>query len=259
MTDDRSAAPLLIVGFHRSGTSAVARMFHTAGVDLGSSLLGAEPANPHGHFEDVEVVSLHDTFLARAGLTWKSLDADTGRLPEPSASELAELIQRRDAPGHMWGAKDPRLCLFLDSWLRIAPDARVVVVFRRPDEAIRSLHMRHSRRHVDTRGTDPSDLDFWRLPDLGIALWIHYHRRLLSSLETARNLHVVDFSDRASLERLVSTLADRWDLALNTSTVPDLDPHLGKPTDSPVEVRSPQLLEDATSIWSALQTLRSSH
>lgn len=257
MSQSISERPILIVGFHRSGTSAVARMFHAAGVDLGQKLLGSEPANPYGHFEDLEVVELHDTFLARAGKTWKSAGANGAPVaPEPfseqSAAELRSLIDQRRASGVLWGAKDPRLCLYLDRWLGVVPDARVVVVVRRPDEAIRSLHMRHSRRHVETRGVDRSDLDFWREPDLALELWVHYHERLLSAIGAAREPHFVDFNDRKSLERLVPTIAARWDIDLSGTTLPSLDPHLGRSTGLTVEVRSTRLLAEATEVWSGL-------
>jgi len=245
-------SPLLIAGFHRSGTSAVAQMFHAAGVHLGDTLLGAEPSNPYGHFEDLDVVTLHDTFLESSGHTWKSTQSATESLDEDSKDQLRSLIDQRTRSRRLWGVKDPRLCLFLAEWLSIVPNAHVVVVIRRPDQAIRSLYMRHARRHVDTRGIDPSDLDFWREPDLGLQLWVHYHRLLLRSLTADTSVHFVDFSDRDSVQNIVSTVASRWRLELDTTKVPPLDAGLGQSTVAPVEVRSAELLDEAHAVWNAL-------
>ena len=246
--------PLLIVGFHRSGTSAVARMFHHAGVDLGERLLGAEPANPYGHYEDVDAVTMHDEFLERGGDTWKSADAARTPLDAMSRDALASYIARRD-DGGLWGVKDPRLCLYLDEWLRARADANVVVVIRRPGDAISSLHMRHSRRHVDIRGADSSDVDFWRDPDLGVKLWIRYHESVLACVEASNGPLVVDFADRGALSRLVAGARERWDLPLTTDDPVLPDPRLGNTAQRPIEIGSPALIDRAADVWSSLQRL----
>ncbi len=248
-------SPVLIAGFHRSGTSAVARMFHSAGLHLGEELLGAEPSNPYGHFEDVGVVALHDSTLEHAERTWKSTTSVPLPLENDFAQSLRTLVEQREQNHTHWGVKDPRLCLFLKEWLSVVPDARVVVIFRRPDETIRSLHMRHAQRHVQTRGIDPTDLDFWREPDLGLSLWVHYHRELLEALPAATQTHVVDFADRSAVEDIVPLLARRWSLDLDTTNLPALDAQLGNTSVAPIEVRSNKLMDEATDIWRALQRL----
>lgn len=248
-------SPVLIAGFHRSGTSAVARMFHAAGLHLGNELLGAEPSNPYGHFEDVDVVALHDSILELTERTWKSTTAVPQPIEKNSAERLRTFIEQREQSQALWGVKDPRLCLFLSEWLSVVPDARVVVIFRRPDETIRSLHMRHAQRHVETRGVDPTDLDFWREPDLGLSLWVHYHRELLKALPLATQIHVVDFSDRSAVEDIVPTVDRRWHLDLDSSNLPALDAQLGHTSVAPIEVRSEALMDEATDIWRALQRL----
>ena len=62
---------LIIAGFHRSGTSLVCQLLHRAGLFLGDELLGATFSNPNGHFEDAEVVELHERILADNGRTWR--------------------------------------------------------------------------------------------------------------------------------------------------------------------------------------------
>ncbi|MFT7476501.1 MAG: hypothetical protein ACI81L_003456 [Verrucomicrobiales bacterium] len=245
--------PLLITGFHRSGTSAVARTLHAAGLHLGDELLGAEPANPYGHYEDIGVVALHDEALAAQGLTWKSTTGPIRPIDSAANVKIRRLVSERSRTDAPWGVKDPRLCLFLSEWLEAEPRSAVVVVIRRPDEVIQSLHRRHTRRSVDTRRRDASDLDFWRTPDLGLRLWIHYYERLLAALPPDDQVLFVDYSDRDQVDRIVDVIATRWHLPLTTEDVPALDPRLGAPSVKPVEVRDRALLVEATTLWTELR------
>lgn len=242
--------PLLITGFHRSGTSAVARVLHRAGLDLGDDLLGAEPSNPHGHYEDVTVIAAHDAALAAHDLTWK----DAAPCPLPSTtlrSDIAAFVSSRSHSA-LWGVKDPRMCLFLGEWLAAIPHARVLVVARRPGAAIASLHRRHVRRSVDTRRVDATDLNFWKDPDLGLRLWIHYHEQLLAFLP--KDSVVVDFDNRSTIEQLPSMLRQRWGLPFVSVDANRLDPELGGAGDA-IEVRDLALLALAQETWAKLPIL----
>lgn len=240
--------PVLIAGFHRSGTSAVARGLHAAGLHLGDQLLGAEPANPYGHFEDEKVIALHDGVLDGAGLTWKSLErvADRSAIVETIANYAAE--RARNAADSPWGVKDPRLCLFLDEWIQAAPTASVVFVVRSPGAVVDSLHRRHVRRHVDSGGIDPSDLDFWRIPDLGLKLWLHYHREALPTLRTS-GAPILRYPS-TDLDARVTELS----AALGLPGAPvAIDRDLGQPSDS--WVIDDALIDEAQSVWNELMDL----
>ena len=108
-----------------------------------------------------------------------------------------------------WGVKDPRLCLFLPEWLAADPDASIIFVVRPPGPAIASLHRRHIRRFVDTSGTDPGDLDFWKDPDLGLKLWCHYHEQALPVLRSHPTVTLIEYgtdqTDRAIEEAIIAT------------------------------------------------------
>lgn len=246
--------PVLVTGFHRSGTSAIARSLHSAGLDLGGELLGAEPANPYGHFEDTAAIEVHDRLLEAESLTWKSLDAPRDTVSASSAIDTYVTARQRafeDSESVRWGVKDPRLCLFLGSWLSVVPEADIVFVLRPPGPTVASLHRRHIRRHVDTRGIDPSDLDFWRIPDLGLRLWIHYHRTALETLHD-RLVHVVEYGCDDT-DETVNSVAKH--LGLSQPELP-VDPTLGRATSQ--SVIDPGLLDEASDIWSAFQRLRNS-
>src|SRR4051794_40840675 len=55
-------APVLIVGAHRSGTSATAEALRLAGLQIGQRL--------DSHFEPKPLQQLHEDYLRRVGATW---------------------------------------------------------------------------------------------------------------------------------------------------------------------------------------------
>ena len=65
-----SSRAIVVIGMHRSGTSAVARGLAALGVDLGDDFLDAQPENPTGYWEDRGIVELNERVLRRIGLKW---------------------------------------------------------------------------------------------------------------------------------------------------------------------------------------------
>lgn len=243
-------APIVIAGFHRSGTSAVARILHGAGLDLGPDLLGADPVNPYGHFEDQAVIALHDAALESGGHTWKSTD----RLDDRAfvLARITDYVAKRQRSGsRSWGIKDPRACLFLDEWLTVIPGAHVVFVIRPPGPAIASLHRRHTRRFIDTAGIDPSDLAFRRDPDLGLKLWCHYHEQALPALQRHGATTVVNYAAPTELGNALHGLC--LDQGLNPDPEIQLDPTLGQ--QATAWVHDASLHDRARSLWSAMSDL----
>jgi hypothetical protein len=59
---------LIVLGMHRSGTSALAGVLALSGAEPGPSLMPAvETVNPKGFWEHAEVISIHDEVLASLG------------------------------------------------------------------------------------------------------------------------------------------------------------------------------------------------
>ena len=85
--------PLIIAGFHRSGTSAVARTLALSGLHLGDDLLGSEPSNPYGHYEDNEVIAIHQTLLDVNGLDWKLRESFEPFVPERVWVQVSDLVR----------------------------------------------------------------------------------------------------------------------------------------------------------------------
>lgn len=132
---------VLVLGMHRSGTSAVSGVLYHLGVQLGRTVSPAGPSNPKGYFENTRVMLLHEELLASFGTTWddpRALPAgwsDDHRLA-PWRNRLAAILEDEFGGAALWGIKDPRLCRLLSFWLPLLEQASVravaVLVVRHP-------------------------------------------------------------------------------------------------------------------------------
>ena len=168
---------------HRSGTSAAARFLHRRGIGMGLRMIPADRGNPAGYFEDVEVVRLHQEAFAAVLPAADGAHADWGwtRAATVSANDLEpwrrvaeRLVEDRAASGGPWGFKDPRATVVLDFWDRCVPDARYLVVYRRPDLVADS---------IQRLGADV----FLRDPSAPWSIWRHYNERLLDFVQRHRD------------------------------------------------------------------------
>ncbi|HEV2362712.1 MAG TPA: hypothetical protein VGS12_00790 [Caulobacteraceae bacterium] len=178
---------MIIVGFHRSGTSMLTRILHKAGLFVGEELLGGIPSNPYGHFEDKEILSFHDRVLGAQGFSWM-FDGDADELVVPPGEEhwMRTFVGRRNSLHDKWGFKDPRVCLFLPQWSRVAESAMYVVVFRDFLETTQSLLNRQSRDIILQQGDKNAHLRFWRDPGLALRMWVSHNRAVLRFVERRR-------------------------------------------------------------------------
>lgn len=183
----------LVLGMHRSGTSAVVRLLNLMGCHVGPEdmLLGTNQDNPVGYWERMDVLTLNQKILAAFG----ACAYRVGHLePEVLASRaLPELegmgrrILERLEPHRPWVAKDPRMCLTLPFWKKLLAAPICVLVYRSPLQVARSL---------ETREGLPTPY--------AIALWEKYN---LSALEHARGLPRTLISHRELMERPFQTAA----------------------------------------------------
>jgi O-antigen biosynthesis protein len=118
MHDSRA---VLVLGMHRSGTSAFSRSMQALGVYLGNNFLEDRPDNATGYWEDKGICQLNEGALLMCGVRWED-----ARLIEDSKWSLLELEAlrteaadyiRSNFRGHpLWGFKDPRSLRLLPFW-----------------------------------------------------------------------------------------------------------------------------------------------
>lgn len=170
---------ILVLGMHRSGTSALTRVMALCGAGLPATLMPPSPDNNEtGFWESQALVDLHDEILKAMGSSWN----DVCGLPEAwfeSAAaagfreRLAAVLAAEYGDAALFVVKDPRLCRLVRLWLPVLAAGgivpRVVVPVRHPLEVAASLQRREGfdparaqalwRSHVlaaerDTRGLD---------------------------------------------------------------------------------------------------------
>lgn len=140
---------VLVLGMHRSGTSATTRAINLLGVPVAreEELKAASPNNPTGFWEVTRLTELNNALLADLG--GSSLAPP---LLEPGWERRLELERRRKRARRLvarthdtddWVWKDPRNCVLLPFW-REALAARIVgvLVHREPCEVANSLEAR---------------------------------------------------------------------------------------------------------------------
>ena len=189
--NDGSAAPVCVVGMHRSGTSMVARVLSACGLFLGreEELIGPAVDNPEGFWENLNFVGINEEILARFGGSWDEPPAlparwEFGPEVEPLLMRASELVARFDGQPH-WGWKDPRNSLTIPFWLRVVPQLKVVICVRNPLEVAHSLFV---------RGDTTSASQF--------RLWLHYYRQILAAVSPDARIvtHYQSFFEDADAE-----------------------------------------------------------
>ena len=127
----------LICGSGRSGTSAVARLLHEAGITMGRDLIEADESNAEGYFEERAIVELNDVILRDAGLgPWFTT---ASREVVLTAARLHGEAMRALAAEATPGWKDPRFSWTLEAWMEVLPERpRVIVCLRSPAEVVAS-------------------------------------------------------------------------------------------------------------------------
>lgn len=179
---------IVVLGMHRSGTSALTRGLQVLGVDLGDNLMPAfEGNNSTGFWEDLEIVAINDAALAWLNMDWHSLGGlhyvhDWSGLLASELADRAERYLREQTEIHpLFGLKDPRMARLLPFWREIFQRCAVKPVFlisnRNPLSVASSLAARDGF-----------------LPGKSYYLWLEH--MLLSLRETADTPRCVVSFDR---------------------------------------------------------------
>ena len=116
-----NATALLIVGMHRSGTSAISGVLAKLGVDTPADLIAADQHNLKGYFEPQKIIDFHERLFAQLGspsndplpLSYDWVDSPLGRA---AAAELAGLLGEEMGASLLCLFKDPRICRLTPVW-----------------------------------------------------------------------------------------------------------------------------------------------
>jgi hypothetical protein len=175
---DRQCPPVIIIGAHRSGTTATARALELLGLQIGQRL--------DSHREPRALQKLHEDYLQKVGAAWhkpqpflKWIETAEGRqdcvsyLRTNVERDFARIFGYRANPkglwlrlrlrfGVPWGWKEPRTTLFAPAWLEIFPNARILHVVRDSLAAAESIRERELKFQAagDSPTGDLGNLDY---------------------------------------------------------------------------------------------------
>lgn len=155
---------IVVLGMHRSGTSAVARGLQVFGVALGKRLSPAMADNEKGFWEDRDITALNIDMLRAIDSDWHhvaAIDQDDVETLEAAGyrSRALELLSQKVDTHELFGVKDPRMAKLLPFWKPVLEElgcgVSYVLAIRNPLSVQRSLSKRN-------------DLD----PTLSCLLWL---------------------------------------------------------------------------------------
>jgi len=183
---------VLVIGMHRSGTSALSGVLEGLGLNAGApeAMMSSDTGNPEGYYEQRPIVDLNEEILEAHGGRWDSPPLlAAGWANELDADQYiarAEGLLARSFSGRHFVLKDPRVSLLLPMWRKVLLDRGcAVVIVRDPSEVAWSLALRDS------------------IPSLtGLALWSAYNRAALAGL-SGMAVHMCDYTDLVQRPREV--------------------------------------------------------
>ena len=144
---------ILVLGAHRSGTSALTRVLSLRGASLPASLMHASSINPRGFFESRRIYELHERILADLGSSWDDLAPISDSwiqsgIGQNFLQEMAEAVRVEFQDSPLFVVKDPRVCRLVPFWLAVLDELEVDPLFvlpvRNPLEMAESLRKAES-------------------------------------------------------------------------------------------------------------------
>jgi hypothetical protein len=143
---------LIVLGMHRSGTSAIAGALTKLGASAPKTLYPGDNVNERGYFESASIMAFHDELLASAATNWRDWRSfDPAWYGSPVCKEYScrakALFEEEFGEATLATFKDPRVCRFLPFWINIfgamniAP--HIIIPLRCPMEVSKSLKFRN--------------------------------------------------------------------------------------------------------------------
>ena len=188
-TKKRKPVILVVLGPHRSGTSALTGVLSHLGASLPEHLMLANDGNAAGYFESSRVKSFNDKLLAELGSSWHDISplavtSVPDQVWDSFLDEAVELLETEFSGARIPLLKDPRICRFVPFWRDVFERAGYQPIYihthRNPLETAQSIAARHPI-----------------LVEMGLLIWL---RHVLDAEAATRNAPRAFTNYRALLE-----------------------------------------------------------
>ncbi|MFZ1537034.1 MAG: hypothetical protein WAT23_06600 [Chromatiaceae bacterium] len=143
---------ILVLGMHRSGTSAFTRTMNFLGADLPSNLMPPSPGNNEtGFWESMDVYNLNEEILRSVGSSWDDWrpfnpDWFLSNVVVDFRHVAMEILDQDFSSSSLFVLKDPRICRLLPFWVEVIrqanTDLKCLIPIRNPIEVAESLRCR---------------------------------------------------------------------------------------------------------------------
>jgi hypothetical protein len=142
---------LLVLGMHRSGTSALTRVLGLSGAALPRHKMAPARDNTLGFWEPQPIVDAHDAFLKQAGTGWEAIadypaEMFTSDAAAACRRSLAALVASEYGDAPLFILKDPRISRLMPLWRPVLSELgaapRILIMVRNPLEISGSLKAR---------------------------------------------------------------------------------------------------------------------
>jgi len=211
---------IVVLGMHRSGTSALCSLLDLAGVYFGrdDEFISTNEENPKGFWERKDVRRLNDEILYSLGSDWseisnleqEKLSGETRDSFQARAKLILDNLQE-NAPSGVTGLKDPRVSLLMDFWSGVlSAEVFYILLHRDAEEIAISLK---------TRNDIPVEIANY--------LTEQYLGNAISAIQTAP-CHIISFAGLISdpnpeLEKAINAIEKATGVRLEKPTPKDVE------------------------------------
>lgn len=142
---------IIVLGMHRSGTSALAGVLYQLGINLSDNLLPPQDDNKKGFWEHKDIYQIHEKLLKDLHSSWDDVRGLpdkwwTSDIVAPYEEKILKILQRDFSNSAFWGIKDPRICRLLLLWKPLIESfdstPYFIIIIRNPIEVAASLAKR---------------------------------------------------------------------------------------------------------------------
>lgn len=138
---------LLVLGMHRSGTSALTGVLSHLDIYLGNELMDADFGNTKGYFENSKLYKMNESLLSQIGSSWSDVFYNEKKLSKiENIDALKELLVQEFEYANIFAIKDPRLAYLFPLYKKVLDELdieiKIILPYRNPIEVANSLHKR---------------------------------------------------------------------------------------------------------------------